>query len=158
MLEGGPRGAGHEVQQRLIIALGAQRKRCRLHHLQLRAGIGAVGLQERRRARDFHGFGNIAGRQLHVDTRAAVDGERDILARLLFEPGHLHRDRVLPRRHIRKRIVPAFVGLTGSTDAGVDLGEGDFGVGNYRATAVSDRAEKRGVDCLRIAEAGCQQQ
>ena len=48
---------------------------------------------------------------------------------------------------------PNFVGLTGS----IDLGDGDFGVGNYRATAVRDRAEKRGVDCLRIAETGCQQ-
>ena len=118
----------------------------------------AVGLQERRRSRDFHGFRNIAGRQLNVDTRTAVDGECDILAAFLFESRQLHRDGVLPRRHVRKRIVPAFVGLTGSIDPGVDLGDGDFGVRNYRATAVSDRAEERRIDCLRIAETGCQQQ
>ena len=102
MLEACPRGAGHQVQQRLIIALGAQRKRGRLHHLQLRAGIGTVGLQQRRRARDFHGFRNIAGRQLHIDTRAAVDRERDIFPVSFLKPGRLHRDRVLSRRHIRE--------------------------------------------------------
>ena len=119
--------------------------------------LGTVGLQQRRRAGDFHGFRDIARRQLHVDTRAAVDGERDIFASLLFEPGDLHGNRVLPRGHVWKRVVSAFVGLTGSIDTGVDLGEGDFGVGNYRAARVANRAQQRSIDCLRITKTCCQQ-
>ncbi len=56
VLETCPRRAGHQIQQRLIIPVGAQRQGGRLHYFQLRAGIGTVGLQQWRRTRDFHGL------------------------------------------------------------------------------------------------------
>ncbi len=156
VLETRARGAGYEVQQRLIVAIRAQRQRGRLHYFQLRSGIGAIRLQQGRRTGNFHGLRNAARRHLDIDARAGVDRERNVFAVFLLEALQFNRNRVLAGRQIRERIITAFVGLTGSCDSGVDFRDGHLCARYYTAAAVRDGAEKGRVDCLGIRTNGSQ--
>ena len=156
-LERSPRGPGHQVQQRLIVPVYPEWQRGRLHRLDLDPGVGAVGLQQRRRAGDFYRFGNVAGIQTNVHPRAAVDDQVYIPARLSLEADRFHGDCVLARGKIQERIVSAFVGLTISVDPGVDLGNGYPAIDDYAASDVGHCTEQRCVDSLPVRINACQE-
>ena len=72
VLDGGISHPRNQIQQRLIIPVGAQRQRLDHDRVEVPAGIGAVRLQHRRRRGYLHGLSHIAGLQLDIDALAGI--------------------------------------------------------------------------------------
>jgi len=67
VLEAGRRSSWNEIEERLEVAVGAEGKVGNLMSFNLRADIGAVGLQHRRRRGHHNGFGDAARLERDID-------------------------------------------------------------------------------------------
>ena len=84
------RGEARQIRE---VALPAQRNILHRFGIECRADLCALGLQQRRRGRDFDGLVDVADRQSNRNAGALAGGQRDVFLLSLFEPGsgYVHR-------------------------------------------------------------------
>ena len=148
VLPGGRRGSRHKIQQRLEIAVGAQRQIGHRNRVYGAAHIRAVGLQDRNASHHFDGFGHVAGLQLQIHAVGTVHRHVDSAPNLFLKPGHFHRNGVAAGRQVGKSEVTALIGLSGVADSRGFFHDGHFAVGDNSATGIGYRAEQSRVNGL----------
>ena len=142
MLEGGARGAGNKIQEVLEVASRAQRHVFSLHLRDYAAGVGAVGLQRGRGGGDFHAFRNISWLQCEVDAGRAVDLHLHAIALRAFEASLLGGHIICAGGKIGEGVSAGLARSGGARGAGVDFGDGEFGIRNTGSGAIGDGSQK----------------
>ena len=142
------RRAGHEVDERLVVAELVERQVHELLRLELGVDVGLLGLQERRLADDVHRLGEGPDLQLELDADGVAGGDRHARLAQLAEALHVDRQVVGAGRQVAEGV--AALGARDGVDlevrAGVRRGHGRAGDG--RAGAVHHRADDRPVEGL----------
>ena len=145
MLEDCGCDTGHQVEKRLVIAVGRERQ---FHHglrFDLGADISAIGLENRRRRGDNDGLRDVAGLERNIDAGRCVGKQVDVLLLSLFESGCVDGDDVDSGLHVGKRVVSARIGCglvncAGGCECGCHLG-----IRNGCVGGISDRSEQRAI-------------
>ena len=150
VLERGAGCAGNQIQQVLEVPVGADGQILGLNGLDLAAGIGAVGLQRRRRVGNLDGFADVAGRESQVDTGAGVNDNVHVAADFALEARSLRSERIPAGSGVGEHEVAALVclGVAGIVCCG--FGCSDFRVGDDGTGGIDDRAQDGRVDGLGV--------
>ena len=148
MLEDRGRGAGNQVDERLEVAVGAERHIDQAFRFDLGADIGAVRLQYGGRCCYGYGFRHIARNKSEVDASGRVAGKADVLLQGLFESLCFDGHRVDAGLQARKGVVAAFVSRRLMNGAGCRVGCRDSSIGDGCASGVGHSSKQRPVNCL----------
>ena len=105
------RGAGHQVQQRLEVAVVARRQVGQLRRLDFAADIGAVGLEQGDLGGDVDGLGDLAGLEDGVGADGGVDQQLDTHLNLLAKARLFDRRDKFRARVANKKLPLALVSI-----------------------------------------------
>ena len=144
------RGARHRDQHALEIAVEPERHFLEVHALDDAAGVGAVGLQERRLADDGDGFLDCADLHLQIHAHRRVHGHIDILAHHLLEARELADHAIPAVFEIREDVVARLIGDGRVADVGVHLSDGHRRARHGETCLVGDVAKQPTLDGLRV--------
>ncbi len=137
--------AGHQVDQRLIIAIPADGHVGDGRAGDLRVGIGLVGLQCDRAGLNRHLVGDLADFELGIDTLNGIRRDIDALCEERPEAGGGHRYVVVAGKHVDERIASAVIGLIRAADADLFAGECDGGAGNHGSRRIRNGSDYRPI-------------
>ena len=133
------------------LEVAVERERDVGHHLRLddAAGVGAVGLEERRLCDDADGLVHLAHFEFHVDADRRVDIHFDARPHDLLESLQLSVDGVGAVQQTCEQVLADLVGRRRTLDVRLRFGRGHRRARDRAAAGIGDRAEQRTGDGLR---------
>ena len=144
------REAWQHAEQVLIVPVHRHRQVHQLPRLQLRAHLGAFGLQERTLGRYRHRFAELTNLQRRVNARHVVQRHQDIRTGERPEPGELDGHRICARLHGWETVSAGGVGDDVARRAGLTMRNRDHRSRNRRTGLVGDVADERAVQHLGV--------
>ena len=148
------RRAGHEVHQRLVVAIDVQRQIDDVLRRQLGVQIGLVGLNQRSLARDLNDLAQRADRQGQADAHGVASGDVDALLLVFTEPGQRSADVVDARQQVAECKSASFISHRLGFRAGSGVRRGNRDPGNERTLGVVDVADDAAVKDLGMDGSG----
>jgi hypothetical protein len=148
VLRGRRRGARHQVQQRLVIAVRAQRHG--LHRLRRDLALRSrtIGLELRGIGRDFDRFGDLPDLQREVDAGDVACRYVEVLLRDRAKSGGRDAHIVTSGHDVRDIEVALRIGLGFARLSRLFVGDGDCRFGHGGARRIRKRSDDRPVEHL----------
>src|SRR5262249_40434649 len=112
------------------------------------AQVGALGLDDGSVGLDLDRLVNVADLQSDVAANGGIDLDRDLIARMTFEPGPFDLHAVGARHQVHEAIASILIGCSFPAIAGSDVGDADSGSDDGSIRGVSDVTQDRSIKSL----------